>query len=291
MLRGTFRPFRMHPVLRGLRLTGFYDRDAYLQARRAPPRDRSPRRSSIRMSTPPSTTWRPRDQTSVAAQPADGRGCSLWATPRTPTHRLGRTDPLRPLRAGPGARRPPEPVDRRRRLLVPAPGHGVHGAPARRRERRQLQDLRAGSAVRITASRCMRSSTSEIVPAREELKRRCIRQAKLLTVRRRRRRRHHGVGPARSRSTAPAPPSRTRSTRSGSPSTTSCIPTSRINYQSIGSGGGIRQVSKPHGVLRRHRRPDDQRAAAGGRRARSSTSPPSSAPSCRSTTCRASAPS
>ena len=35
----------------------------------------------------------------------------------------------------------------------------------------------------------------------------------------------------------------TRSTRSGSRSTTSCIPNVQINYQSIGSGGGIRQIT------------------------------------------------
>ena len=45
------------------------------------------------------------------------------------------------------------------------------------------------------------------------------------------------------RSTGREPPSPTRSTRSGSPSTTSCIPTVEINYQSIGSGGGIRQLT------------------------------------------------
>ena len=45
------------------------------------------------------------------------------------------------------------------------------------------------------------------------------------------------------RSTAPARRSRTRSTRSGSPSTTSCTRTCEINYQSIGSGGGIRQIT------------------------------------------------
>ena len=61
-------------------------------------------------------------------------------------------------------------------------------------------------------------------------------------------------------------------------------PNVQINYQSIGSGGGIRQVTQPDGVLRRDRRPDDRRAAAGGARARSCTSRRCSAPSCRSTT-------
>ncbi len=40
-------------------------------------------------------------------------------------------------------------------------------------------------------------------------------------------------------------------------------PNVQINYQSIGSGGGIRQLIEPDGLLRRHRRPDDRRAAAG----------------------------
>ena len=50
-------------------------------------------------------------------------------------------------------------------------------------------------------------------------------------------------GRQRTRSTAPAPRFRTRSIRSGSPSTTSCTPTSRINYQPLGSGAGIRQLT------------------------------------------------
>ena len=47
----------------------------------------------------------------------------------------------------------------------------------------------------------------------------------------------------RCRSTARARRSRIRSTRSGSASTTSCTRTCEINYQSIGSGGGIRQIT------------------------------------------------
>ena len=47
----------------------------------------------------------------------------------------------------------------------------------------------------------------------------------------------------RSRSTAPARRSRTRSIRSGSTSTTRLHPNAEINYQSIGSGGGIRQLT------------------------------------------------
>ena len=65
-------------------------------------------------------------------------------------------------------------------------------------------------------------------------------------------------------------------------------PNVEINYQSIGSGGGIRQITNADGVLRRHRRPDDRRAAAGGARRRFCTSRPCSARSCRSTTSRTS---
>ena len=88
----------------------------------------------------------------------------------------------------------------------------------------------------------------------------------------------------RFRSTAPGRRSPTRSTRSGSREYNKLHPNVQINYQSIGSGGGIRQITSADGVLRRHRRADDARAAAGARRARSCTSPPCSAPSCRSTT-------
>ncbi len=49
---------------------------------------------------------------------------------------------------------------------------------------------------------------------------------------------------ARWRSPAPAPRSRTRSTRSGSPNCKKSRPKVKINYQSIGSGGGIRQITE-----------------------------------------------
>ena len=68
------------------------------------------------------------------------------------------------------------------------------------------------------------------------------------------------------RSTARAPRSPIRSTRSGSPSTTSCTPTSRINYQSLGSGAGIRQLtSRPCSSARRDQ-PMTRRTAADGAR-------------------------
>lgn len=105
MLRGTFRPIRMHPVLRGLRLTGFYDRDAYLR--------HAERRRAIGAVTfeHPHVNaafeyMATRDRTSVAAQPAEGRGYSLWATPRTANGWEGliRFDRFAPSRALDGHR-------------------------------------------------------------------------------------------------------------------------------------------------------------------------------------------
>ena len=67
-------------------------------------------------------------------------------------------------------------------------------------------------------------------------------------------------------------------------------PNMQINYQSIGSGGGIRQIIERDRVLRRHRRPDDRRdRSRQGSGTRFCTSRPCSAPSCPSTTSRASA--
>ncbi|MEO8519899.1 MAG: hypothetical protein ABI603_00970 [Acidobacteriota bacterium] len=81
MLRGTVRPLRMHPVLRGLRVTGFYDRDAYL---RHAPRTRAI--GALTFEHPRvNAAWEylvARDQTSAAAGRVEGRGYSLWATPR-----------------------------------------------------------------------------------------------------------------------------------------------------------------------------------------------------------------
>lgn len=82
MIRGSFRPMRMHPVLRGLRLTGFYDHDAYVK-------DAERRRGIV------AVTFEHKylnasfdyvtatDQNASASKPkVDARGFSLWATPR-----------------------------------------------------------------------------------------------------------------------------------------------------------------------------------------------------------------
>jgi hypothetical protein len=83
MTRGTIRPLPMHPLLRGLRVTGFYNLDAYVK-------DGEKRRGIIGATYEHgyvnagfnhlSTTDQPR----AAAARLDGRGYSVWVTPKTP---------------------------------------------------------------------------------------------------------------------------------------------------------------------------------------------------------------
>ncbi|MEN3338002.1 MAG: hypothetical protein V7647_1678 [Acidobacteriota bacterium] len=105
MVRGTVRPLRMHPVLRGLRLSGFYDKDAYL-------------RNAERKRAIAAVTFEhkylnaafqyldTRDQTSATKTPVDARGYSVWATPRTTNgwEGLVRFDHLEPNRTASGTR-------------------------------------------------------------------------------------------------------------------------------------------------------------------------------------------
>jgi hypothetical protein len=83
MMRGTVRPVPQHPILRGLRLTGFYDHDAYVKD--------ADRRRGIAGATFEhpyfnfganylSTT----DQTRIVNPKLDGTGYSVWVTPKTP---------------------------------------------------------------------------------------------------------------------------------------------------------------------------------------------------------------
>lgn len=82
MVRGTFRPLRMHPVLRGLRVTGFYDKDAYVK-------------NADRLRGIVALTFEHKylnaafdylaasDQNASAAKPkVKAHGYSIWATPR-----------------------------------------------------------------------------------------------------------------------------------------------------------------------------------------------------------------
>ena len=81
MIRATLRPVPMHPVLRGVRLTGFYDNDAYVKnAERT--------RGIVAVSfehkylNASFDYLAVTDQTSVTKSPVDGHGFSVWATPK-----------------------------------------------------------------------------------------------------------------------------------------------------------------------------------------------------------------
>lgn len=81
LVRGSLRPLRQHPVFRGLRLTGFVDKDAYVK-------------NAERTRGIAAVTFEHKylnasfdylaasDQTTVTKSAIDARGYSLWATPR-----------------------------------------------------------------------------------------------------------------------------------------------------------------------------------------------------------------
>jgi hypothetical protein len=83
MIRATVRPLPGHSTLRGLRVTGFYDHDAYVK-------DGERRRGIVGATF--EHPWfhaganylSTQDQTRVVNPELDGRGYSLWATPKTP---------------------------------------------------------------------------------------------------------------------------------------------------------------------------------------------------------------
>jgi len=81
MVRGTVRPLPAHAALRGLRLSGFYDHDAYV-------RDAERRRAIVaatfehRYVNAAFSYLAAADQPRAAAREVDARGWSIWATPR-----------------------------------------------------------------------------------------------------------------------------------------------------------------------------------------------------------------
>jgi hypothetical protein len=106
MARATFRPLRMHPVLRGLRVTGFYDKDAYVK-------------DADRLRAIAAVTFEhkylnaafdylaARDQNASATKPpVSARGYSVWATPRATNGWEGllRFDHLEPNKDASGTR-------------------------------------------------------------------------------------------------------------------------------------------------------------------------------------------
>lgn len=81
-IRGTLRPLPMSSALRGLRITGFYDADAYVK--------NADRRRADFLATfehpyinAAFEYLDTKDQTSVTKPTLDGKGWSIWATPRT----------------------------------------------------------------------------------------------------------------------------------------------------------------------------------------------------------------
>jgi hypothetical protein len=110
MIRGTVRPFRMHPVLRGLRLTGFYDKDAYVKNA-----DRT--RGIVGLTfehkflNASFDYLAATDQTSATKPPpastaVDAHGYSFWVIPKAPNgwEGLFRYDHLEPNTSASGTR-------------------------------------------------------------------------------------------------------------------------------------------------------------------------------------------
>ncbi len=105
LIRGSLRPFRQDAIFRGLRLTGFYDKDAYVK--------NADRTRGIFAAT----YEHPRlnasfdymaatDQTSANKAGIDARGYSMWVTPRAPNGWEGllRFDHLEPNTAVSGTK-------------------------------------------------------------------------------------------------------------------------------------------------------------------------------------------
>ena len=108
MVRATVRPLRRQPALRGLRLTGFYDADSYLQ-------DAERRRGMAAVTfehphaTAAFTYLATSDRPLGSAARTDGRGWSAWVTPKTRTDSIGweglfRVDHLEPDTSQPARR-------------------------------------------------------------------------------------------------------------------------------------------------------------------------------------------
>jgi hypothetical protein len=83
MIRATVRPLPMHPVLRGLRLSGFYDKDAYLKKG---DRNRGIAGATFEhkyVNASFDYLWTT-DQTSATKASTDARGYSFWIIPHSP---------------------------------------------------------------------------------------------------------------------------------------------------------------------------------------------------------------
>jgi hypothetical protein len=106
MIRGTFRPFVMNPILRGLRVTGFWDQDAYLKGE-----DRQRGIINATFEHPYVNAsfeyLSAKDQRPPTFTTVDAHGWSVWVTPRTKIGWEGllRYDHLEPNTDAPGTRK------------------------------------------------------------------------------------------------------------------------------------------------------------------------------------------
>jgi hypothetical protein len=82
MFRGTVRPLHVHPVLRGLRLTGYIDKDAYVKSA-----DRTRAVFTASFEHPNVNAafeyLQTKDQTSATKTALKGKGFSVFVTPKT----------------------------------------------------------------------------------------------------------------------------------------------------------------------------------------------------------------
>jgi len=105
MIRGTVRPLPMHPILRGLRVTGFWDQDAYVKNE-----DRQRGIFNVafehRYVTGSFEYLSTKDQRPPGFQTVDAHGWSAWVTPKTTLGWEGllRFDHLEPNTSAPGKR-------------------------------------------------------------------------------------------------------------------------------------------------------------------------------------------
>ncbi len=145
MTRATLRPLPQGPpAIRGLRITGFYDNDAYVKNGE---RDRgivAVTFEHLYVNGSFDYLWAT-DQMRAASPKLDSEGYSVWVTPRTTKGWEGilRFDHLEREQTTATAKGKTRPHDRRRLLLVPASGHGVDGAALRLRAG-GLQGLQPG---------------------------------------------------------------------------------------------------------------------------------------------------
>lgn len=107
MVRGTVRPLAGHAILRGLRVSGFYDKDAYVKDA-----DRTRAIAGVTYEHPrvhaAFNYLAARDQNGSSTRtPVEARGWSAWATPRFGRgwEALFRADSLDPDRAAPGRKK------------------------------------------------------------------------------------------------------------------------------------------------------------------------------------------